>query len=396
MHATSHLKSAAVAAAIAAAAVASTASFAADPGVTASEVRIGEILPLTGPASFAGEAHYLGTKIALAEANAAGGVGGRKVVAVTEDDGYVPARAFQAAQKLVKVDQVFAVTGTSGTSHLLAMMPLLNENGVLTVVSINPAEPAYEPPKPHMFVVGTNYGNAIHAIMRHAVETMGKRGGNFAIIYQEDDYGANVKSGYDRAVKEFGLKSVAEIPYKRGQKDFSAEMLRVANAKVDFLISGGIISENVAVLKEAQKLGLKDLGVGTVWTAHLPAVQRLAGEAGAGYLTADYTATLAEPAAQGFVELARKHLTPDEVKKINRYTMTAYAGANVLLQAMRGCAADLTRACVIKQMESGRPFDVGAIMAPVAFTPTKRFSDSPVRVLRSDPAGDRFVPLTAF
>lgn len=371
-------------------------AWAADPGITDTEIRIGEILPLTGPASFAGEAHYLGTKIALALANEEGGVAGRTVVAVTEDDGYVPARTFQSAQKLVNVDNVFAVTGTSGTSHLMAIMPLLNENNVLTVVSINPAESAYNPVHKNIFVVGTSYGNAIHRIMRYAIEDLGKKDARFAIIYQEDDYGAYVKSGYDQAVKEYGLASVAEIPYKRGQKDFAAEMLRVANENVDFLISGGIISENVAVFREARRLGLDDLGIGTVWTAHLPIVQQLAGDAGAGYLTADYTAALSEPAAQPFLDLARKYLTAAEVEKVNRYSMTSFAGATVLVQAMRKCEADLSRACVIETLESGEPFDVGSIIAPITFTPERHYSDSAVRVLKSDPEGAGFVPLTEF
>lgn len=366
------------------------------PGVTETEIRIGEILPLTGPASFAGKAHYLGTKIALAMANDEGGVGGRKVVALTEDDGYVPARTFQAAQKLLNVDGIFAMTGTSGTSHMLAMLPLLEEQNVLTVVSINPAESLYNPVRENVFVVGTSYGNAIHRIMRFAVEKMDLKEGKFAIIYQEDDYGANVKAGYDRAVEEFGLNSVAEIPYKRGQKDFAAEMLRVANEGVDFLISGGIISENVAVFKEARKLGLDKLGIGTVWTAHLPIVQKLAGEAASGYLTADYVATLSEEAAQPFMELARKYLDESEMSEINRYSMTAYAGATVLIEAMRICSDDLTRTCVKTALESGQSFDVGSALGAVSFAPDRHFSDSSVRVLRSDPEGVGFVPLTDF
>ena len=371
-------------------------AYAEAPGVSDHEIRIGEILPLTGPASFAGKAHYLGTKIALAQANDEGGVGGRTVVALTEDDGYVPARTFQSAQKLLSVDGIFAMTGTSGTSHMLAMLPLLEEQDVLTVVSINPAESLYNPVRENIFVVGTSYGNAIHRIMRLAVEERGLKDGKFAIIYQEDDYGANVKAGYDRAVEEFGLNSVAEIPYKRGQKDFAAEILRVANEGVDFLISGGIISENVAVFKEARKLGLDDLGIGTVWTAHLPIVQKLAGEAANGYLTADYAATLSEEAAQPFMELARKYLDESEVAEINRYSMTSYAGATVLVQAMRECSDDLTRACVKTALESGKAFEVGSALGAVTFAPDRHFSDSPVRVLRSDPEGAGFVPLTNF
>lgn len=363
---------------------------AAEPGLTATEIRIGEILPLTGPVSFAGEAHYLGTKIALAEANASGGVAGRKIVALTEDDGYVPARSFQAAQKLL-ADGVFAITGTSGTSHLNAMLPMFIEQKVLTLVTINPAEQAYNPVKKNVFVIGTDYGNAIYAGVQYAVQKLGKKDARFGLIYQDDDFGANNKIGYERAMKDFGLKSVVAIPYKRGQKDFSAEMLRVQNEKVDFLVSGGIIAENVAIFKEAKKLGMTNLRVSTVWTAHLPIVQQLAGDAGDGYYTADYMADLSDPEAAPFVEAARKFLTADEMKKVNRYTMASYSGASILIQSLRSCEKDLTRDCVIAQLESGRKFSVNGATAPFSFSPTKHFSDSPVSVMVSDTKNARFV-----
>jgi ABC-type branched-subunit amino acid transport system substrate-binding protein len=358
--------------------------------LTATEIRIGEILPLTGPVSFAGEAHYLGTKIALAEANASGGVAGRKIVALTEDDGYVPARSFQAAQKLL-ADGVFAITGTSGTSHLNAMLPMFIEQKVLTLVTINPAEQAYNPVKKNVFVIGTDYGNAIYAGVEYAVRKLGKKDARFGLIYQDDDFGANNKLGYERAMRDFGLKSVVAIPYKRGQKDFSAEMLRVQNEKVDFLVSGGIIAENVAIFKEAKKLGMTDLRVSTVWTAHLPIVQQLAGDAGDGYYTADYMADLSDPEAAPFVEAAKKFLTADEMKKVNRYTMASYSGASILIQSIRSCEKDLTRDCVIAQLESGRKFSVNGATAPFGFSPTKHFSDSPVSVMVSDTKNARFV-----
>ena len=192
-------------------------------------------------------------------------------------------------------------------------------------------------------------------------------------------------------MKEFGLKSVVEIPYKRGQKDFSAEMLRVQKEKVDFLVSGGIIAENVAIFKEAKKLGMTDLRVSTVWTAHLPIVQQLAGDAGDGYYTADYMADLSDPEAAPFVAAAKKFLTADEMKKVNRYTMASYSGASILIQSIRSCEKELTRDCVIAQLESGRKFSVNGATAPFGFSPTKHFSDSPVSVMVSDTKNARFV-----
>lgn len=367
----------------------------AEKGVTDTEVRIGEILPLTGPGSFAGKAHYLGTKMAVDEANEQGGVGGRKVVVVTEDDGYVPTRTFQAAKKLIESDEVFAITGTSGTTHMAAMTPYLMSNNVPVIVSINPATMAYDPPKRSIFVLGTDYDDAIYAQIQYLVEQENMGDVPFSIIYQDDDFGANILAGYKRAVEAFGLNSVAETPFKRGQKDFGAEVLRVNHAKAKVIIAGGIISENVAIMKEAEKL---DMGatVLTVWTAHLPIIQQLAGTAGEGYYTADYVLTLAEEQAEPFKELSRKYLDPADIKDVNRYSMTAYAGARLIIGAMRECEANLTRECVITELESGKEFDVGTPMPPVSFSPDARLSKAPVRVLRSDVAGDRFIPVTDF
>jgi branched-chain amino acid transport system substrate-binding protein len=73
---------------------------AAQQGVTDTEILIGDILPLTGPPALLGVAHNLGVKAAVAEVNAAGGINGRKVRLISEDDGYVPSRTVQGVRKL--------------------------------------------------------------------------------------------------------------------------------------------------------------------------------------------------------------------------------------------------------------------------------------------------------
>lgn len=368
---------------------------AAEIGVTDTQVLIGEILPLTGPGNFAGKGHFLGTKMAVAEANENGGVGGRKIVVLTEDDGYVPTRAFQAAKKLVDSDKVFALTGTSGSTHLAAMTPYLLTKKIPVIVAINPSKPAFEPPKRSIFVLGTDYSNTIYAQMKYFVEELKLGNEGFSIIYQDDDFGASVLDGYKRAVADFNLKSVAETQFKRGQKDFGAEVLKVNHEGAKVIVSGGIISESVAIMKEAEKLDMKAV-VATTITGHLPVIQKLAGTAGEGYYTSDYVLTLSEEKAKPFKELAAKYLSEDELKDVNRYTMSAYAGSRLIVGAMRECTDKLTRDCVIDALESGKKFDVGAAMEPVSFAPGVRVSGAPVRVFRSDVAGDRFIPVTEY
>ena len=105
-----HIKALAAAALLA---VPATATLAADQGVTDTEILLGEVEPLTGPPGLLGIAHNLGVKMALAEVNAEGGIGGRQLRLIAEDDGYVTSRTIQSIKKLIGSDKVFALTSLS-------------------------------------------------------------------------------------------------------------------------------------------------------------------------------------------------------------------------------------------------------------------------------------------
>ena len=142
----------------------------AEHGVTDTEIRVGDVNILTGPASFVGQAVSLGAKVAAAEINAAGGINGRKLVLLTADDGYVPARSFQAAKKLIEQDDVFSLNGTSGTANLLAMLPEIEKFGVPVIVTTSPTDRAYTPPRPTLFSFGANNIDSFFSMMKYIHE----------------------------------------------------------------------------------------------------------------------------------------------------------------------------------------------------------------------------------
>ena len=117
-----------------------------DVGVTATEILLGEVQPMSGPASLIGKAGAAGSKLAIAEINAKGGINGRKLRAIYEDDGYVPARSVSAVKKLIDSDKVFALTGTTGSSHMVAMLPTVEEAKIPTIVHMAP-NPAVVSPR---------------------------------------------------------------------------------------------------------------------------------------------------------------------------------------------------------------------------------------------------------
>lgn len=97
----------------------------------------------------------------------------------------------------------------------------------------------------------------------------------------------------------------------------------------------------------------------------------------------DYVEPIASEEGQKFIELAKKYLSADEVARINRYTMTGYAGARVLLAAIAKCGKDLTWACTNAELAKTKDLMTG-VMAPISFADGSRFSNQKVQIMRAD------------
>lgn len=380
--------------ALAALLFASTAALAADPGVSDTEIKIGDINIMTGAASFIGRAVSVGSKIAAAEINEAGGVNNRKITIITEDDGYIPARSFQALTKLLDVDGIFALNGTSGTANVLAMMPLIEENNLPTVVTTAPNELVYTPVRPSVFTIGASYADAFYGQLKYIHENLEPENPVYGLIRQDDDFGVAIEHGFDRVLEEFGLKEGPRIRFKKGTSNFAAEVAQMKQAGVNVLANGGIIAGAANILSEARKLSM-DLQVGSVWSEDMPPSVNLSAPAGYDYLVADYVA-LDGPAIDSFLEKARKYVSEDEIAAINRYTYITYVGLHALAEAMERCGAELTRACTIEQLRGLKDFDTQGMTAPISFDNEQQLSGTALKIYQLDAGDKTFTTLQDF
>jgi len=362
------------------------------PGVTEDKIVLGAVDPLTGPPSLLGKAHSLALKVWQADVNARGGINGRKVEIVFEDDGYVPARALQALKKMVEVDDIFGLIGTSGSSQLAAMMPLIDEIGIPALNNMAVNSHHFNPPLETLFVVGPTYCQEIAAGMTYLVEELGLKDEKYAIAFQDDEFGDDVRCGYLKGIEKYGLDNVLELEFKRGQKDFSAEMLKARAAGVTVLVSGGVVAEHSTLLKEAAKNRMDITFLGA-HSAHLTPVQALAGSAGDGYYAADYVPALTSLEVSGvarFMDLANKYLSESEVDSLNRYALAGYAGALIFEHAMTECGEDLTRACVIENLENLDGFETDGLLGPVTYGEGVRHAPTAIMVLQSNAEDKKF------
>lgn len=363
---------------------------AADPGVSENEIVLGGVLPYTGPAGQLGYTATLGLRLGAEEINATGGINGRKIKLVVEDDEYVPSKSVQALQKLIDVHKVFALTAISGGSHGLAMMPIIEANRIPVINTAVTTEAHYAANRPNVFGVGMGYQDGAFEAMKlvsklHPNEKWGS-------LVQDDESGGPREAGFDRAVKELKLNSVLKLRFKPRQTDFSAEVLRLKAAGITALHLGGLTSINASIIKEARKQGLNVKFLG-LWTDHTPPMIDLAGPEGDGMYIYDFVPSITDKVASGpFLRLVEKYLPKEDQAKANRYTMLGFIVMKVYGHAIAACGKDVTRACVVSNIEKTSNFSAG-VGAPVSFGPGKRLSAPAGSLLKIDYASKQFVPV---
>ncbi len=363
----------------------------AQQGVTDDKILIGEIAPLTGAAAVGSLGLVAGNLLAVLEANAEGGVNGRQLELVTEDDGYVPARTVQSARYLLNSAEVFAMASTSGSASSDAILPMLRQSGIpsINVLSFPPS--FYDPPVPNIFVAGATHPETTYQGMRQMNEQYPDLA--WAVVLPDDTLGSLMGQGVDRAVEEFGLNVVYRASYRRGQQDFSAEMLAATQAGAEIMFAGGIVIENIAMVRELERQD-KEIPVVLSWIGrNSPEDLRPMGEAVRNVHLIDYVVADESPEGTAFRELAEQYLPADRLAHYNRYTLVGYAGTKLLIDAMRRCE-DLTWECTVEQLQNTQNFDPG-IMAPMSFSAESHFSRQELSLMKANPETFAFEPLNA-
>jgi branched-chain amino acid transport system substrate-binding protein len=381
-------KSAIAAFCLLSAAVATPAS-AQQQGVTDTEIVVGDILPLTGPPALLGVAHNIGVKLAVAEVNAQGGINGRKVRLISEDDGYVVSRTIQGVRKLVTVEKVFALTSLSGAAQGQAALPLVKELGVPTISTVSFSDDLHKPTVKNVFAFGTKHPLVAEQLTSALADR--NAGKKWAVVTQDDEYGELSREGFELAQKAKKLNVVSTAVYKKGQVDFSSEMLRAKEAGAEVLYAGGVVGENVAMVKELERLGLK-IPVGISFVSRVPVALQLMGSAGQNVYVLDYVVAEESEKGKAFLEKAKSLLSADDFKRVNRFTFTGYAGARTMFEAFRRCGKALTWACTLTQLESLKDYDTTVLSSPVSFSPTSHLSLQKLVLLKANPATLSFSP----
>ncbi|MDO8704693.1 MAG: ABC transporter substrate-binding protein [Sulfuricaulis sp.] len=358
-------------------------------GLTDKEIKIGYIMPLSGPPASLGLAILVGTRIAAAEINAQGGINGRQIKVIAEDDGYVPMRTVQGVRKLIHTDKVFAMATLSGSSQGQAALPLIKESGIPVVSADVFHDDLFKPMIKNVFTIGTQYSEVAATVTREMAKKFPNK--KWAIVSQDDEYGELTRAGFEAVQRELKLNVVMNEIYKKGQTDFSAEMLKAKAQGAEVLYAGGLVRENSAMAKELERINHK-IPMGVAHVSRVPAMLQLMGSAGENVYSADYIAGEDSARGKAFMVRAAKLVSEDDMKRINRYTFVGYTGAITLFEAIKRCGKAPTWACTITQLEATKNLD--AVVVPsISFSATNHLSLQKLQLLKASPQTLSFSPI---
>jgi branched-chain amino acid transport system substrate-binding protein len=266
--------------AFAAALAAASLTHAQTQGVSKTEIVLGTAQDLSGPIVALSKPAVNGMRMRIDEINESGGIHGRKLKLVVEDHGYDPKKAVLAAQKMLQKDRIFAAIGSIGTPTAMAAMPLYLDKNVAHLFPLTGARQMFDPLHKLKYSLAAPYFDQMRAALKRVIKEKGLK--RACTIYQDDDFGLEVKDGGEAALKDLGMKYVEVTTYKRGTTDFSSQVQKMQGANCDVVVMGTIIRETIGTVATARKLGFNPEFIGTT-ASYFDIIHKLGGPAVNGF-----------------------------------------------------------------------------------------------------------------
>jgi branched-chain amino acid transport system substrate-binding protein len=336
-------------AAVATAAISlATATSAQTRGVTATEVLFGMPTDLSGVAATYGVSSSNGVKMRFDEVNDAGGIFGRKLKVIVEDQGYQVPKAVQACNKLINRDKVFAFVGPLGTPMNNACFKDQFAAGVPNLFPLSAARSMYEPYERLKFYGAASYVDQIRAGVDYFVKTKGKKA--ICVMYQDTDFGKEILEGAEIQAKKLGIKVVATAAHKPTDTDFTAPITKLRSAGCDLILMGTIVRDSIVPYTTARKAGWNDvtfLGSAAVYDLVVGKAQGMEGFYGMGLTEMPYVDSHVA-SVKTFVEKYKKKFNIEP----NIGAVYGYVAADLTVQGLKNAGKDLTLDSFIKGMEA--------------------------------------------
>jgi branched-chain amino acid transport system substrate-binding protein len=354
------------------------------PGVTDTEIKLGNTVPYSGPASAYG---ILGKTYAayFKKINEEGGINGRKINLISYDDAYSPPKTVEQTRKLVESDEVMAIVGNVGTASNVAIQKYLNARKVPQLFLATGAT-RWNDPKQFPWTMGwlPSYHAEATAYAKYLLKE--KPNAKIGVLYQNDDFGKD----YIRGLKEgLGDKAasmlIAEASYEVAEPTIDSQIVKLKASGADTLFSFATGKFAAQSIKKVAELGWKPLHIVPNASSSLGTVLKPAGlENAQDLVSATFAKDPTDPQWNDDPGMKKFHAFVDkyipEGKAMESTVLSGYSIAQTMEQALRMCGDDLSRDNLMKQAANMKGVQLDGLLpgvtvntSPTDFAPIDQF-----------------------
>jgi branched-chain amino acid transport system substrate-binding protein len=354
-----------------------------DTGASDTEIKIGNIVPYSGPASAYG---VIGkTEQAFFDKiNADGGVNGRKIKFLSYDDGYSPPKAVEQARKLVEDDGVLVIFNPLGTPSNSAIQKFMNGNKVPQLFVATGAS-KWDDPKNFPWTMGwqPSYQSEARIYAKYLMQH--KPDGKIGVLYQNDDFGKDYLKGLKDGLGDKAASMiVAEESYETSEPSIDSHVVKLRASGVDVFISITTPKFAAQAIKKMAEIDWHPLHIISNVSASVGGVIKPAGfENSQGILSAAYAKDGADPqwdndpSMKRFLDFLAKYY-PDG-NRLDGSTVYGYGVAQTMVKVLEMCGDNLTRENIMKQAASLHDFEPDTLLpgikintSPTDYAPIKQ------------------------
>jgi len=337
-----------------------------DTGATDTEIKIGNIMPYSGPASAYGvigktEQAYFN------KVNAEGGINGRKINFISYDDGYSPPKTVEQARKLVESDEVLIVFNPLGTPPNSAIQKYMNSKKVPQLFVATGAT-KWNDPKDFPWTMGwqPNYQSESRIYAKYILKE--KPNAKIAILYQNDDYGKDyVKGLKDGLGAKAASMIVAEESYETTEPTIDSHIVKLKSTGADVFFNVTTPKFAAQAIKKIAEIEWKQLHLLNNVSASIGSVIQPAGPQNAqGIISSTYLKDPTDPqwkndaGMKAWNEFLDKYYP--EANRADASVMYAYTVAQGLVHVLKACGDNLTRENIMKQAASIKGLELGGLV----------------------------------
>ncbi len=337
-----------------------------DVGVTDTEIKIGNIMPYSGPASAYGvigktEQAYF-NKI-----NAEGGINGRKITFVSYDDGYSPPKTVEQARKLVESDEVLLIFNSLGTPPNSAIQKYMNAKKVPQLFVATGAT-KWNDPKDYPWTMGwqPNYQSETQIYGKYILKN--HPDGKIAVLFQNDDYGKDYLKGLkDGLGAKAATMIVAEDSYEVSEPTINSHIVKLKASGADIFVNISSPKFAAQAIKKNGEVGWKPMHFLNNVSVSIGSVIKPAGlENAQDIISSQYLKDPTDPQWKNDAGMKEWNAFLDkyypEADRTDANVMYGYTVAQGLVYVLKNCGNDLTRENVMKQAAGIKDLELGGLL----------------------------------